>query len=403
MSGGTCVIAASYEAKRLGVKTGMHIRDARKLAPNAIAVPSDFSATSLASDQLFALMERFCPGGVERASVDEGYLDLKYLRHAERNGALLSEAKERGVKSKHVAAASLADACLARCFDSAPPVLQNRRGYAQHDVLKTFATNLQQTAHRLLALPISIGIAPTKTLAKMASKHKKPKGIFIIERKDIQAFLDEKLLEDIPGIGRRLTPKLQAQGFATAADLANTPQADIKRLLGKIGIELQAELQGIPVYEIVTEPNPPKSISRCRSFLPNADPNFLYAQIATHLQRCSSKLRRYEMECGGLSVWLRTLEGRYLASEKKFGRCICEEALLLPYAKEAFGEILRARTPKFTQAGIALFDLRKKGPRQVSLFEKPNLEHITAIQHALDEIRKRFGQESVQYGGAAYS
>ena len=80
--GGGCVIAATYEAKAKGVRTGMRLMDARKLVPDAIAMPSDFRATYDATQQLFALLEKFCPGGVERASPDEGYLDLQYLLHS---------------------------------------------------------------------------------------------------------------------------------------------------------------------------------------------------------------------------------------------------------------------------------------------------------------------------------
>ena len=76
--GGGCVIAASYEAKAKGVKTGMRLANARKLAPDAISLPADFRATYDATRQLFALFEKFCPGGVEEASPDEGYLDLTH-------------------------------------------------------------------------------------------------------------------------------------------------------------------------------------------------------------------------------------------------------------------------------------------------------------------------------------
>src|SRR3989338_9388701 len=80
--GGGCVIAASYEAKAKGVKTGMRLADARKLAPDAISLPADFRATYDATRQLFALFEKFCPGGVEEASPDEGYLDLTHTRRS---------------------------------------------------------------------------------------------------------------------------------------------------------------------------------------------------------------------------------------------------------------------------------------------------------------------------------
>jgi hypothetical protein len=207
MSGGTAVIAASYEAKRMGVRTGMRTSEAKKLAPGAIALPADFAATSLASDQLFQLLERWCPGGwIWRYQVPS----KRYL-------------------------------VPFRSF---------------------------------LGLPVSIGIAATKTLAKMASKRNKPRGVCVVLEKNREAFLSALPINAIPGIGPRLSSRLSAYRSSLTAHR--------------------------------TEPDPPKSISRCRSFLPSRDNNFLFSQLLTHLSYCVCKLRREELECSRVSVWLGT-------------------------------------------------------------------------------------------------
>ena len=229
-------------------------------------------------------------------------------------------------------------------------------------------------AHRLLDLPISVGIAPTKTLAKMGSKHNKPRGICILEQDAIQRFLRKKAIDDVPGFGSRLTPKLQSLGFETAADVANAPPSQIKAYLGKTGVELQTELNGIPVYPIITEPDPPKSISRCRSFRGTSDRNFLWAHIITHLQKCSTKLRRNTQECAGLGVWLRSGYEKKFYAERKFGRYISEEMLLLPFAREAFEEICHGeRSRTMTQS------IMPPSPSQSSQEQKPS-RHCQAQQ-----------------------
>jgi len=376
--GGGCVIAASYEAKAKGVKTGMRLANARKLAPDAISLPADFRATYDATRQLFALFEKFCPGGVEEASPDEGYLDLTHAC--------------RGVAR-----------------------------YAPTSNWDLLAKEIQSEAGRFLDLPISIGIAPTKTLAKMGSKHRKPKGICIIEEKDIDAFLAKKDVGSIPGIGWKSTPKMKQIGFLTAFDFAHADSFIIERVLGKTGLELQKELCGEAVYAVITDPPPPKSISRCRSFRATGDTTFLYAQVMTHLQRCSAKLRRNELECARVGIWVRGADYKNGASaERSMGRHVAEEALLLPFVKEAFEEMLRhaersAEHPirmrstqskhvapfPCTQVGLVLSDFRPKGHRQISLFEEPDsLKDIAALQMALDELRKKYGTESVRYGSA---
>jgi nucleotidyltransferase/DNA polymerase involved in DNA repair len=371
--GGGCVIAATYEAKRKGVRTGMRLKDAKKLVPEAIAMPSDFQATYVATRELFALLERYCDGEVERSSPDEGYMDLS----------------------------------------------MHREGWKQ------LAQRIQNDARRLLDLSVSVGIAPSKTLAKMASKHNKPMGICIIEKEDIVAFLREKPIDAISGIGYRLTPKMQKRGYHTALHFAQADPMIVQKTLGKIGLELQQEVRGIPVYAVVTESDPPKSISRCRSFKRTDDKDFLYAQLVMHLQKCSTKLRRYGFECGRIGVWLygvgtaetlkpigfeHSYRSRRVCAERIIGRHVSEEALLLPFMRNAFEEIVAChaersrsatRSPLFMQTGLILHDFRPKGGRQIALFEDMKQhERMGAVQQALDGLRKRYGGESVRFGPA---
>ena len=273
------------------------------------------------------------------------------------------------------------------------------------EVFYALAQKIQYEASTFLDLPISIGIAPTKTLAKMGSKHRKPKGICIIEQSDIERFLAVKDVSDIPGIGWRSTPKMKEGGYRTALDFAHAKTEHIREILGKIGVELQKEIRGEPVYAVITDPLPPKSISRCRSFRATNDINFLSSQVMTHLQRCSTKLRRHGLECARIGVWVRGADYRSgISAERVIGRYVAEELFLMPFAREMFEEIIQARAltqTRFTQTGLILSDFRPNGCRQISLFEEPeSLEETIALQSALDSLRKRYGTESVRYGGA---
>ncbi len=129
--GGGCVIAASYEAKNRGVKTGMPLKDALLLVPDAIRMPSDFQEAGLASEQIEQMIRRVCPI-VEQMSIDEWYLDVRSL------------------------------------VGGVPMDLEG------------WATRLQKDIFTSTGLWVSIGVGPSKLLAKMAGEYRKPRGMTII-------------------------------------------------------------------------------------------------------------------------------------------------------------------------------------------------------------------------------
>lgn len=134
--GGGCVIAASYEAKDRGVKTGMPLKEALKYAPNAMRLPADFHEAALASQEIESILQKQCPC-TEKMSIDEWYLNLRTLV----GGIPLD--------------------------------------------MSAWALNIQNNILQKTALTVSIGVAPTKILAKMASEYKKPAGIVIVQHRDI--------------------------------------------------------------------------------------------------------------------------------------------------------------------------------------------------------------------------
>jgi nucleotidyltransferase/DNA polymerase involved in DNA repair len=211
--GGGCVIAASYEAKAKGIKTGMRLTEARKLCPGAIERISDFAEACRASAHIEEILERQCPV-MEKMSVDEWFLDL---------GSLVGG------------------------------VPRNPGEWAK---------STQKMIQQHLALSVSVGVGPTKTIAKMASEYRKPRGITVVagcrlqnccERLcnvqlatcnsssliDLQSFLSDRPAAAIPGIGHARTKHTEHHGWKTAWDFAHAPKDTVVRLFGKPGKELQ--------------------------------------------------------------------------------------------------------------------------------------------------------------------
>jgi DNA polymerase-4/DNA polymerase V len=390
--GGGCVIAASYEAKAKGVKTGMRVTDARKLAPGAIEMPSDFRETGLASKQIESVLEETCPA-IEQMSIDEWFLDLRTMMN----------------------------------------------GIPEH--LDAWAQELRQTVLQRTAISVSVGIGPTKTLAKMASEYRKPGGITVVSISDSDqtahstsyivhsTFLSDRPAAAIPGIGPRRQIETEAHGWKTAWDYANADPNMIRELFGKPGRELQQELLGESIYPIAVS-RPPKSVSRCRSFRSTMNRDLVKAHLLKHLEYCTEKMRRSGLATTEISVWVRGNDRKDAPPEGMWeenasaggvwkskgapvgrlyeydGRHIrlsnpaeTVDSLLIP-ALACLKPLMEKRGP-WNQVGLALNGLIPSGSLQQSLFENPkdNADN-EELQKAVDQLHKRFGRDAVTRASA---
>lgn len=351
--GGGCVIAASYPAKGKGVKTGMRLKDALALCPEAVILPSDFRETALASQQIEEILKSLCPI-VEGASIDEWYLDLT---------TLVGGAPTDGER---------------------------------------WARDLQAQIIASTDIGVSIGVAPTKTLAKMAGEERKPRGVTVLRtQKDINAFLKRRQADAIPGIGRAREVDVRARGWNTAWDIARAPDPLLRSLFGIGVVELAAELRGEQMYAITQETAPPKSISRARSFSPTNDSGILWAYVLQHLSYSILKMRRHNLAARGISIWLRnaTYDGGDDTSVK-LPRAYDSEADLIPFARRCFHRARRYNA-RYTQVALALWHLVPGGTVQYSLFTDPaQTNRAQSLQASLDGLRTRYGKDIVVPGGA---
>ena len=182
---GGIVSTCSYEARKFGVSSGMPMFKAKQLCPHLIIKPVDFRFYSALSDQFKKFVKRYTPK-VEEASVDECFADFTEVIKKEKDA-------------------------------------------------EGFFRKLQQDLYKETKLKCSIGIAPTKFLAKMGSDYKKPMGITIIRKSDIQKILYPLSLDSMFGIGKKTAPRLKAMGIKTIGDLARLANADDPKLMEQLG------------------------------------------------------------------------------------------------------------------------------------------------------------------------
>ena len=270
-----CVVAKTYDAKAAGITTGMPVWDARKLLPQANYLSADFRYYGQISDKLFTILRRYSPV-VEEYSIDEGFMDLN------------------GLRSLH------------------------RKSY------QAIADEIRTAVRHEVGITVSVGISVTRILAKMASEYNKPNGTTIVAGRRIHDFLQHVGVRDIPGIGGNRQALLNKFDIRTAADFVDTPEREVRRLLGKAGTDLWHELNGAPLYKVETEAKLPKSVARTASLGEvTQDRQTIHAHLLNHAMRLSRELITKRLTAGQLTVFL---------TMKSFDKQACTSDLPYPSA-----------------------------------------------------------------------
>ncbi|MBF8280655.1 MAG: nucleotidyltransferase/DNA polymerase protein [Candidatus Magasanikbacteria bacterium] len=348
------VSAASYEAKAYGVSRGVPLSEVKKLCPNAIILPSDYETYSLFSLRLYAIIRRFT-SQVEEYSIDEAFADLTGLRRTLR--------------------ASYED----------------------------MAGQIQKRIHKELGITVSVGLAPSKVLAKVASKWKKPAGLTVIRGRNIHDYLEKYPVEKIWGIGSQTTTFLNKYGIKTALQYAEQSEEWISAQLSKPFQEIWRELRGESILPVTTEPKDTyASIGKSKTFTPSSsNKNYVFAQLAKNIENASIKARRYGLLAKRLIIYLRTQDFRHTGVEAQLSRASAFPNELLVAAQNLFGQIFNEHE-QYRATGVVLMDFVSQDSLQLSLFERPlTVNNLRALYEAIDSLDARFGKHTV-FAGAAF-
>jgi DNA polymerase-4 len=343
--GGGVVLAASYEAKVHGVRTAMGGRQARRLCPDAIVVPPRMSAYAEASKAVYAVFEDTTPL-VEGLSIDEAFLDVRGL--------------ERIAGSPAEIAARL------RC-----------------DVRER------------VGLPITVGVARTKFLAKVASGVAKPNGLLVVSPDRERAFLLPLPVERLWGVGPVTAGKLHDRGVATVGQVAGLGEGALVSLLGRAaGAHLHALAHNRDPRVVRTRPRR-RSIGSQRAL--GRGPRTA-AEIDAGLITLVDRVTRRMRAAGrvGRTVVLRLRFGDFSRATRSYTlrRHTAQTQTILV----AMRGLVAAATPMIerrglTLIGVAVTNLEDAGERQLELPFEP--DRSEALDEALDEVRRRFGPKAL--------
>ena len=354
-----CAVARSNEAKALGIKMGDPFFKIRHIvAKHNVAVFSgNMALYGDMSQRVRWVLEEFAPS-IEVYSIDEAFLDLRGVQNID--------------------------------FDQ-------------------YAKKISQRCWKMTSIPVSVGIAPTKTLAKIASKLCKqyPKlrgGCYMHRPQDIEKVLRNYPIEDVWGIGRRSAPRLKAMGVKTAFDYTQLSEEAVRNMSGITGVRTWKELQGIPCIEFEDGFEAKQSICVSRSFSSEIyEIKELEEQIANFASILAEKLRKQNSVACEVCVFAYT--NRFKESEPQvhgnqliqFESGTNEQRTIVTNAVAATRELFR-RGVGYKKAGVVATKIIPVQNRMPSLFDdKASIEKEQRLTSVVDAVNRTFGKSTIKF------
>jgi DNA polymerase-4 len=345
------VAAASYAARQFGIHSAMPMAQALRRCPELVRLPGDPAKYAQVSAQVFEILERHSPL-VEPISLDEAFLDVT------------------GFDRRHASAEAL--------------------GRAIKDEIRA--------AVRLTA---SVGIAPIKFAAKLASDHQKPDGLVVLTHDDLLAFLHPLPIERLWGVGKKTAPRLHELGLATIGDVAARPPAWLRDRLGDLGLSLHDLANGRDDRPVVPD-EPTKSISSEMTFAEDIrDPARLLAIVADQAQTVAARMRRAGLR--GRTVQLKLRDDTFATRTRRHTLGgTTDDGDVVYRAARALLEADPLERP-LRLIGVGVSGLNEAAAETLSLFDaqtEPERAADEEFQKAIDRVEGRFGAGSLRRGQA---
>ncbi|NJK62409.1 MAG: Y-family DNA polymerase [Synechococcaceae cyanobacterium SM2_3_1] len=269
--------------------------------------------------------------------------------------------------------------------------------------LAQMAQEIRRRVKQWTGIPISIGIGPTKTLAKIANKRAKqlPEGIFALTTQEVDPLLASLNPEDIWGIGRRWSRRLQALGINRALDLKQARPELIKQKLGVVGQRIVLELNGIACLPLEFCPQPKQLITVSRSFGSVVETLVeVQEAVATFLCRAAEKLRHQDLAAQAVTVFLQTNRfvdpDPYQSATFSLFVASADSRELLHWAMR-LTESLYEKGKRYKKAGVMLLDLVPAAQVQMGLWGRGDSARSRRLMRVLDRINQSMGREMIRY------
>ncbi len=350
------VSAASYEARKYGIHSAMPLRQAYKRCPHAVFQPGRMQAYKEASRQIFEIFEHYTPL-IQGLSVDEAFLDVSGALHLWGGDA------------------------------------------------RKLAEALREEIQRSCHLTASVGIAPNKFLAKLASDIDKPDGLTEVpfDPEEIPPFLAPLPIGRIWGVGKKTEQRLRALGLHTVEDVQRCPEATLKQWLGENGAEHLRRLSFGRDERPVREGEAEKSISAEHTYDEDQiDPEVWHHTLLQLSEKVGRRLRKAGLWAGGIQIKVRTRDFKTYTRQRALDEPTQRDLDLLAAAQQMLDRFDAQEPLRLLGVGARqLTDHPEFKARQLDLFEAPEAVEAkeAKLDKVLDQLRERYGRDAVQRGG----
>jgi DNA polymerase-4 len=341
------VTSATYEARPYGIRAGMSIQEAKKRCPQLILVEGDHSKYTETAARIFSILKDYTPL-VEIASIDEAYLDIT-------QSVLLF--------------------------------------HSPFSIGRSIKDRIRESER----LTCSIGIGPNKLLAKLGSRLKKPDGMMMIKKEDVENILKDLPVSSLHGIGLKLTEELNSFGIFTCGQLGNFPVPLLTKRFGVIGERLHEMGVGLDESPVVPldEEEDAKSISHSVTLEEDtSDPNLLRKVLLQLSERVSKRMSRERFYGKRIAITVRYSDFYTFSKQKTLSKWINSGNEIFRQAFEIF-ELIHHPKP-IRLLGVGVSELRKEG-YQLDLFEKRDKKDN--LLKAMNHVNERFGDWTLTWAG----